>query len=42
MADGSEKAEPARASGSQTLQRGLDLLDQVIDGPVRLADLSSA
>ncbi|EAT09361.1 regulatory protein, IclR [Sphingomonas sp. SKA58] len=40
MADGSEKAEPARASGSQTLQRGLDLLDQVIDGPVRLADLS--
>ncbi len=28
------------ASGSQTLQRGLDLLDQVIDGPVKLAELS--
>jgi hypothetical protein len=35
-----EKADPAKASGSQTLQRGLDLLDQVIDGPVRLAELS--
>ncbi|MEC3948163.1 IclR family transcriptional regulator [Sphingobium sp. HWE2-09] len=34
------KAEPSKASGSQTLQRGLDLLDQVIDGPIKLADLS--
>lgn len=30
----------AKAQGSQTLQRGLDLLDQVIDGPVKLAGLS--
>jgi DNA-binding IclR family transcriptional regulator len=35
-----KKADGAKASGSQTLQRGLDLLDQVIDGPVKLADLS--
>ncbi len=34
------KAEGVKASGSQTLQRGLDLLDQVIDGPVKLAELS--
>lgn len=34
------KADGAKASGSQTLQRGLDLLDQVIDGPVKLAELS--
>lgn len=27
-------------AGSQTLHRGLDLLDQVIDGPIKLADLS--
>lgn len=33
-------SEPSKASGSQTLQRGLDLLDQVIDGPIKLADLS--
>ncbi len=40
-----EGAEPegkgtAKAQGSQTLVRGLDLLDQVIDGPVKLAELS--
>ncbi len=29
-----------KAQGSQTLVRGLDLLDQVIDGPVKLAELS--
>ena len=40
MADGGDRTETAKASGSQTLQRGLDLLDQVIDGPVKLADLS--
>ncbi len=34
------KAPPTKTQGSQTLQRGLDLLDQVIDGPVKLADLS--
>lgn len=34
------ETEPLKASGSQTLQRGLDLLDQVIDGPIKLADLS--
>ena len=27
------KADGVKASGSQTLQRGLDLLDQVIDEP---------
>ncbi len=32
--------EEKKAGGSQTLQRGLDLLDQVIDGPIKLADLS--
>ncbi|HEX7742149.1 MAG TPA: IclR family transcriptional regulator [Sphingobium sp.] len=35
-----EREEKSRVTGSQTLQRGLDLLDQVIDGPVKLADLS--
>lgn len=35
-----EREEKSKAAGSQTLQRGLDLLDQVIDGPVKLADLS--
>ncbi|MFZ3483608.1 IclR family transcriptional regulator [Sphingomonas sp. 3-13AW] len=34
------KAAP-KVQGSQTLLRGLDLLDQVIDGPVRLAELSA-
>ncbi|KQN37047.1 transcriptional regulator [Sphingomonas sp. Leaf407] len=29
-----------KTQGSQTLVRGLDLLDQVIDGPVKLAELS--
>lgn len=36
----SPKEEKSKVQGSQTLQRGLDLLDQVIDGPVKLADLS--
>ena len=31
----------AGPQGSQTLLRGLDMLDQVIDGPVPLADLSA-
>ncbi|WP_176597105.1 IclR family transcriptional regulator [Sphingobium sp. 15-1] len=35
-----EREEKSKVQGSQTLQRGLDLLDQVIDGPVKLADLS--
>lgn len=38
-------AEPAEErsgpQGSQTLLRGLDMLDQVIDGPVNLAELSA-
>ncbi|KQM94477.1 transcriptional regulator [Sphingomonas sp. Leaf22] len=41
--DGGTEPEPkgtAKAQGSQTLVRGLDLLDQVIDGPVKLAELS--
>lgn len=35
-----EREEKSKTQGSQTLQRGLDLLDQVIDGPIKLADLS--
>jgi DNA-binding IclR family transcriptional regulator len=35
-----EVEEKSKAAGSQTLHRGLDLLDQVIDGPIKLADLS--
>ena len=36
------EAKPAsKVQGSQTLLRGLDLLDQVVDGPVRLAELSA-
>jgi DNA-binding IclR family transcriptional regulator len=34
------KATETKVQGSQTLQRGLALLDHVIDGPVKLADLS--
>ncbi|VXC79099.1 IclR family transcriptional regulator [Sphingomonas sp. AX6] len=30
-----------KVQGSQTLLRGLDMLDQVIDGPIKLADLSA-
>lgn len=33
--------EKSKAQGSQTLLRGLDMLDKVIDGPVRLAELSA-
>lgn len=37
-----EKAAGAPAvAGSQTLLRGLDMLDKVIDGPVKLAELSA-
>ncbi|WP_298399946.1 IclR family transcriptional regulator [Sphingobium sp.] len=36
-----EREEKSKTQGSQTLQRGLDLLDQVIDGPIKLADLSA-
>lgn len=39
-----ETVEPAatgpKVTGSQTLLRGLDMLDKVIDGPVKLAELS--
>jgi DNA-binding IclR family transcriptional regulator len=38
--DGGE--ERAKIQGSQTLLRGLDMLDKVIDGPIKLADLSAA
>ncbi|MHA6718630.1 IclR family transcriptional regulator [Sphingomonas sp. RS6] len=31
----------SKIQGSQTLVRGLDMLDQVIDGPVKLAELSA-
>jgi DNA-binding IclR family transcriptional regulator len=37
-----EKEPPAGLRGVQTLMRGLDILDQVIDGPVKLADLAQA
>ncbi|PZU07576.1 IclR family transcriptional regulator [Sphingomonas sp.] len=33
--------EKAKVQGSQTLLRGLDLLDQVVDGPIKLAELSA-
>jgi DNA-binding IclR family transcriptional regulator len=33
--------EKGKVQGSQTLLRGLDMLDQVIDGPIKLADLSA-
>jgi DNA-binding IclR family transcriptional regulator len=42
--DISESAPPEERSGpqgSQTLLRGLDMLDQVIDGPVNLVELSA-
>ncbi|HJS11876.1 IclR family transcriptional regulator [Sphingopyxis sp.] len=35
-----EKSGP-KVQGSQTLLRGLDMLDKVIDGPVKLAELSA-
>lgn len=35
-----ESRSPGKVQGSQTLLRGLDLLDKVVDGPVRLAELS--
>lgn len=38
--DSSGSEKKSNAPGSQTLQRGLDMLDQVIDGPIKLADLS--
>ena len=34
--------ERTKIQGSQTLLRGLDMLDKVIDGPVKLTDLSAA
>jgi len=34
--------ERSKIQGSQTLLRGLDMLDKVIDGPIKLADLSAA
>ncbi len=33
-------AKPAGTTGSQTLVRGLDVLDKVVDGPIKLAELS--
>ncbi len=38
--DNSEKTAAPAVAGSQTLLRGLDMLDKVIDGPVKLAELS--
>jgi len=35
-----EPEEAAKASGSQTLLRGLDVIDALIDGPLSLAELS--
>jgi DNA-binding IclR family transcriptional regulator len=34
------QSSPSPVQGSQTLLRGLDMLDKVIDGPVKLAELS--
>lgn len=39
--ENSGQEEKSKAAGSQTLHRGLDLLDQVIDGPIKLVDLST-
>lgn len=33
--------EPSRTSGSQTLLRGLDVIEAVVDGPIALADLAA-
>jgi DNA-binding IclR family transcriptional regulator len=38
--DETEKKAGPKVQGSQTLVRGLDMLDKVIDGPVKLAELS--
>lgn len=44
-APSNEESEPgeekAKVQGSQTLLRGLDMLDQVVDGPIKLAELSA-
>lgn len=37
--DGGEKKGP-KVTGSQTLLRGLDMLDKVVEGPIKLAELS--
>ncbi|MBZ9646465.1 MULTISPECIES: IclR family transcriptional regulator [Sphingomonadaceae] len=38
MQDGDEKQEAVK--GTQTLMRALDIMDEVIDGPIRAADLA--
>ncbi|MBO9622536.1 MAG: IclR family transcriptional regulator [Sphingomonas sp.] len=38
--DAAEGKAAPKVQGSQTLVRGLDMLDKVIDGPVKLAELS--
>jgi DNA-binding IclR family transcriptional regulator len=35
------REEVGKVQGSQTLLRGLDMLDKVIDGPIKLAELSA-
>lgn len=40
MENQSSRQTDAKTPGSQTLHRGLDLLDHVTDGPVKLPDLS--
>lgn len=39
MADIEDKQEPS-VKGTQTLMRALDIMDEVIDGPIRAADLA--
>ena len=39
MQDSDEKAEQT-VKGTQTLMRALDIMDEVIDGPIRAADLA--
>ena len=39
MQDGEEKQEQG-VKGTQTLMRALDIMDEVIDGPIRAADLA--
>lgn len=38
--ESTDREEKSKVQGSQTLQRGLDMLDQVVDGPVKLAELT--
>lgn len=42
MKKASDRDEIPNLRGTQTLQRGLDIIDHLANGPVRLADLATA